>query len=433
MARPLILEKFKNFIRASKIFCLCNYICLDTICYWAPERLDPEHSGGDERSNVWSLGIVLIETIQAKNPILRKIDKKKINDFLAVQNSIKNFKFKVNEELTTSSLPLQSFIEGCIKSFDERVNYDSIKKTKFYEEYKDRVSENVMNLVNECLNSAEDHIAEIELPQETEISQLALFEKENHRFSFEAISEDDAPIYAHRKTIIKGGVYGIIPHRVAVKTFQIYKSSEPVAKLERINNEIEVYRRLYNVTVKEWSKINITTLIAYREKLREVKFCIELMDCNLLEVYTFFHQAKQIPFPEDLWRCILSSIISALEHCHKLMIIHCDIKPTNILFNQSGRIKLTNFGHAIDLNNPLSYIGGTPAYWTPEIFVDTKARLNPKRDIWSLGITLAESLLGHLPYLEKENEKPNGLNVLEFINTMEIPLIKHADVSQERI
>ena len=334
--------------------------------------------------------------------------------------------------MAASSLPLQSFIEKCLKSFDERVNYDSIQITEFYKKYKGRVSENVMNLVNKCLNSVEDNTAEIELPKKTEISQLALFEKENYRFNFEAISEDDAPIYAHRKTIIKGGVYGIIPHRVAVKTFQIYKSSVPAAKLERIKYEIEVYKRLYNVTVKEWSKINITTLIAYRERPKEFDFCVELMDCNLLEVYTFFHQTKQT-FPEDLWRCILSSIINALEHCHKLMIIHCDIKPTNILFNQSGRIKLTNFGQAIDLNNPLSYIGGTPAYWTPEIFVDTKARLDPKRDIWSLCITLAESLLGHLPYLEKEKEKPNGLNVLEFINTMEIPLIKHADVSQRRI
>uniref|UniRef100_A0A914CZC0 mitogen-activated protein kinase kinase n=1 Tax=Acrobeloides nanus TaxID=290746 RepID=A0A914CZC0_9BILA len=126
--------------------------------------------------------------------------------------------------------------------------------------------------------------------------------------------------------------------------------------------------------------------------------------------------------------CITVSVVKALSYCHEKNIVHCDVKPTNVLINQYGKIKLTDFDSAIDRDNLDSYdrIGGTMAYWAPDLFIMDKERsqvtpesqpqFNPKRDIWSLGMTLAEALLGLLPYLEKDDKAPKGYEVIKYLN-----------------
>jgi serine/threonine protein kinase len=118
--------------------------------------------------------------------------------------------------------------------------------------------------------------------------------------------------------------------------------------------------------------------------------------------------------------CITVSTVNALSYCHKKNIIHCDVKPTNVLINHNGKIKLTDFDSAIDLDNSDQYdrTGGTMAYWAPDLFAinNEGSRLDPRRDIWSLGITLAEALLGRLPYLDNEDPVPQGYETIRYLN-----------------
>ncbi len=85
--------------------------------------------------------------------------------------------------------------------------------------------------------------------------------------------------------------------------------------------------------------------------------------------------------------------------------MHGDIKPDNIMVLNNGSAKLLDFGVARNLafSDPLIKGGGTLAYMAPERFASPEATI--LSDVWSLGITLFESLSGALPFHTVEEIK----------------------------
>lgn len=97
---------------------------------------------------------------------------------------------------------------------------------------------------------------------------------------------------------------------------------------------------------------------------------------------------------------IAKDIASGLTHAHANNIVHCDIKPHNILMTEDGHAKITDFGIARAVTeSTLTYGGsviGSVHYFSPE-----QARggaITPKSDVYSLGIVLYEMLTNHLPF-----------------------------------
>ena len=93
-------------------------------------------------------------------------------------------------------------------------------------------------------------------------------------------------------------------------------------------------------------------------------------------------------------------IAEALEHAHSNNLVHCDIKPHNILVTDSGRVKVTDFGIARAVtSSTMTYSGnviGSVHYLSPE-----QARgesVNDKSDIYSLGVVMYELLTGKVPF-----------------------------------
>ncbi|MFB1081158.1 Stk1 family PASTA domain-containing Ser/Thr kinase [Jeotgalibacillus sp. JSM ZJ347] len=102
---------------------------------------------------------------------------------------------------------------------------------------------------------------------------------------------------------------------------------------------------------------------------------------------------------------IMLQLTSAIAHAHHNGIIHRDIKPQNILIDQEGNIKITDFGIAMALSataiTQTNSVMGTVHYLSPEQARGGTA--SKKSDIYSLGIVMYELITGTLPY---EGETP---------------------------
>jgi hypothetical protein len=106
---------------------------------------------------------------------------------------------------------------------------------------------------------------------------------------------------------------------------------------------------------------------------------------------------------------ITRQIGSALEHARQNKIIHRDVKPENILVNEEGLAKLTDFGLAKSIVNSgrsgLTRPGegmGTLPYMPPEQIEDA-VRADHRSDVYSLGATLYHMLTGKKPFSAKSN------------------------------
>lgn len=109
---------------------------------------------------------------------------------------------------------------------------------------------------------------------------------------------------------------------------------------------------------------------------------------------------KRGPLPEAEAIRIATDALSALNEAHVNGIIHRDIKSSNIMICQGGRVKLIDFGIARDdAASSVSVTGkvlGTPAYMSPE--QANGHRATPQSDLYSIGIVIYEMLVGVRPF-----------------------------------
>ncbi len=131
--------------------------------------------------------------------------------------------------------------------------------------------------------------------------------------------------------------------------------------------------------------------------------------------------------PAEL-RKLLNDVGSALGYAHKRGIVHRDIKPDNIMFDEFGQCVVTDFGIAkAGSGSKLTGTGmsiGTPHYMSPE-----QARAQPidgRSDLYSLGILAYQALVGEVPY---DGEDSYAIGYKHIMEPIPVPLL---DTPEER-
>jgi dual specificity tyrosine-phosphorylation-regulated kinase 2/3/4 len=148
----------------------------------------------------------------------------------------------------------------------------------------------------------------------------------------------------------------------------------------------------------------------------------ELLDCSLFD-YLKHNRFKGFPL---MWvRTAAAQLVTVLQHLRKISVIHCDLKPENVLFEDGhrGKVKLIDFGSACFESAKLfSYIQSR-FYRAPEIILGV--RYSFPIDMWSLGCLLAELYTGK-PLFPGENETDQLLWIMSALGHPPASLLSEA-------
>ena len=115
------------------------------------------------------------------------------------------------------------------------------------------------------------------------------------------------------------------------------------------------------------------------------------------ELFTHLRRAGR--FSPDVTRFYLATIVLALKYLHSFNIIYRDLKPENLLLDNRGYLRLTDFGFAKVVDDRTWTLCGTPEYLAPEI-IQSDGHGKPA-DWWACGIIAYEMMVGHPPFFDE--------------------------------
>ncbi|KAJ7287793.1 kinase-like protein [Mycena rebaudengoi] len=194
---------------------------------------------------------------------------------------------------------------------------------------------------------------------------------------------------------------------MAMKEIQLELSP---AKLNGIIMELDILHRAVAPEIVEfYGAFTIESCVYY---------CMEYMDAGSLDKVLGIKTTAQgggwegelgEGAPEDVLGRIASHMVRGLKFLKdNLQIMHRDVKPTNVLVNRKGHVKLCDFGVSGQLDNSVAKTNiGCQTYFAPERIQGTTTGADVQdafntytvsSDVWSLGLSIIEVAMGRYPY-----------------------------------
>ena len=164
----------------------------------------------------------------------------------------------------------------------------------------------------------------------------------------------------------------------------------------------------------------------YRRRiLKEAERASKLSDRRIAQIYDVIEEKSEIylvmeyvegetlrhrllrPMNLDEFLRVAIDCTRALQSAHERNIIHCDVKPENIMLTSTGEVKVLDFGIAKEIaagdtvtaslgGTQTGILRGTPAYMAPEVLLENEP--DARSDIFSLGVVFYEALSGSNPF-----------------------------------
>ena len=184
---------------------------------------------------------------------------------------------------------------------------------------------------------------------------------------------------------VKLARHRLTDQEVAVKI--IDKSKLDEKKLAKLHREVRIMKMVHHP--------NIIKLYEVIETKSALYLVLEYAAGGELYDYLVVHGRMKEKEAREKFR----QILSAVNYCHKLRIIHRDLKAENLLLDENLNIKIADFGFSNQYSphELLDTFCGSPPYAAPELF-QGRRYTGPEVDIWSLGIILYVMTTGMLPF-----------------------------------
>ncbi len=195
------------------------------------------------------------------------------------------------------------------------------------------------------------------------------------------------------------GIQAIHRRRVAIKILPSRMLSRQHRR--RFQQEKELLQRLHHqgiVRVVDSGIVNIKDSKPHLASQERPYFVMEFVDGLTLNEHA---KSQNLTSLDRV--IVLRAICDAVEYAHRRGVIHCDLKPDNILVDESGQPKILDFGIArlqdsVQVGKAESkQFVGTYAYASPEQLRGATNTLRPTTDVYSLGLVAHELLTGRHP------------------------------------
>ena len=225
---------------------------------------------------------------------------------------------------------------------------------------------------------------------------------------------------------------------VAVKIHQLdprWSESKKENYTKHVSREYEIHRNVRH--------LRIVSLFDVFE-IDNNSFATVLEFCQGTDLDALLKEKRRLPEREA--KSILLQILSGMQYLSQPSedgsrqgIIHYDLKPGNILFDEFGDAKITDFGLSkiVDAPDPAESMeltsqgAGTYWYLPPECFVmDETVRISNKVDVWSIGVIFYQMLFGKRPFGDGQSQDAI-LNNRTMLNARQVPFPDRPQVSEE--